>query len=150
MRRFEFERQFGDLFAQVASLFLEDDGVFSFEAIDRTLVELSDLLQRGSRFSAKSLEVDAMLGLENWWSAQVKVRKSKNIHIGLLERFLQPLFVFFLDNLDLGSEDLFLALSHWSAIVKQQCNQPASYLEFIINPLQLSVERIQSHLLRLF
>jgi hypothetical protein len=35
LRRFEFEREFRDLFAQVAGLFLEDGGVLSFEAVDR-------------------------------------------------------------------------------------------------------------------
>ena len=76
MGRFEFEREFRDLFAQLAGLFLEDGGVFSFKAIDRALMELSDSLQRGSRFSAKSLEVDTVLSLEDRKSAPVKNGKN--------------------------------------------------------------------------
>lgn len=76
MRRPELEREFRDLFTQVTSLFFEDGGMFSFEAIDCALVELSNLLQRRSRFGVKSPEVDAVLSLESGWSALVKIEQN--------------------------------------------------------------------------
>ena len=60
-----------------------------------------------------------MASLGNRWLALAKIKENWKAHIGFLERFLQPLFVLFLDFLDLGSEDLFLALFHWSALIKR-------------------------------
>jgi hypothetical protein len=119
LRRFEFEREFRDLFAQVASLFLKYREVLGFETGDRALVELGDALQISSRLSTKTLEVDAVLSLRDGGSASVKIGQNWGADIGLLECFLQQLFVFLLDDLDLGSENLFLALRNWSAFVKQ-------------------------------
>ena len=86
--------------------------MLSFKLLDRALVEFSNSLKRSIRFGTKSPKVDTVLSLENGWSASAKIRQTREAHVGLLERFLQPLVMFLLDDLDPCCEDLFLALSH--------------------------------------
>ena len=46
--RFELERKFGNLLAEVPSLFLQDSSMLSFKAFDLVLVKLCDLIEGSS------------------------------------------------------------------------------------------------------